>query len=87
MTNDDKRFVLEDIFYVYDGGELLGAEEVVEVMNYLHDETNLLKDKLKKIDNVLPHYLSCREIREFHHDLYEEEMALVTHYKKRVLRK
>lgn len=59
------------------------AQLVCDKLNELHDETQLLKDKLKKIDNVLPLYLSCAEIRDFHHDLFVEDMALTKHYRRR----
>ncbi len=59
----EKRFVLEDILYVYDNGKLLGAREVVEVMNNLHEENEQLKQQLQSILKL------TRKIEDCTHDI------------------
>jgi len=49
----------------------------------LKEEKELLKNKLKRIEDILPHYLSCAEITEFHSKTFKEDLALIECWNKR----
>jgi hypothetical protein len=75
-----KHYSLELDFY--DNGTRMSMGEVLRCLNNLNEENQLLKNKLKQIDNSLPLYLSCAEIRDFYSETYEEDIALNAHYKR-----
>ena len=60
------------------------APSLCDLLNAFHEENQLLKEekellknKLDRIEDILPHYLSCAEICEFHSKTYKEDMALM----------
>ena len=64
--------------------------ELVNLLNELNDENKqlkeekeLLKNKLDRIEDILPHYLSCAEINEFRSKPFKEDIALMKCWNKR----
>ena len=57
--------------------------ELYDENKELKEEKELLKNKLDKIEDILPHYLSCAEISEFHSKTFKEDIALMKYWNKR----
>ena len=51
--------------------------------NELKEEKELLRNKLNRIEDILPHYLSCAEISEFRAKTAKEDLALMECWNKR----
>ena len=49
----------------------------------LKEEKELLKNKLDRIEDILPHFLSCAEISEFRSKTFKEDIALMKCWNKR----
>ena len=67
-------------------GDELWLGEVVGMLNegvMIAEENELLKNKLDRIEDILPHYLSCAEISEFHSKIFKEDIALMKCWNKR----
>ena len=66
------------------------APSLCDLLNDFHEENQslkeekeLLKNKLKRIEDILPHYLSCAEINEFHSKTFKEDLALIKCWNKK----
>ena len=66
------------------------ASSLCDLLNVFHEENQslkeekeLLKNKLDRIEDILPHYLSCAEISEFHSKTFKEDVALMKCWNKR----
>lgn len=64
--------------------------KIIDLLNEQHkqiqqlkEEKKLLKNKLDRIEDILPHFLSCAEISEFHSKTFKEDIALMKCWNKR----
>ena len=57
--------------------------DIVEENQSLKEEKGLLKNKLDRIEDILPHFLSCAEISEFRSKTFKEDIALMKCWNKR----
>lgn len=74
-------------YFAFCNGEEL---KIVRKLNELHkenqllkEEKELLKNKLDRIEDILPHFLSCAEISEFRGKTVKEDIALMKCWNKR----
>ena len=58
-------------------------DDFLNLVNTLADENELLKNKLDRIEDILPYYLSCAEISEFRGKTVKEDLALMKCWNKR----
>ena len=77
-------------YVVVDNGVILDNIKVVELLNNfyeekqsLKEEKELLRNKLNRIEDILPHFLSCAEISEFRSKTVKEDLALMECWNKR----
>ena len=66
-----------------DKGEPLTINQICKLLNNLNEENQLLKNKLHKIDDILPLWLSCSEISEFRGKTVKEDIALMKCWNKK----
>ena len=79
--------------YIADGNKTITYRECVNLLNELNEENQLLKEekellknKLDRIEDILPHFLSCAEISEFRGKTVKEDIALMKCWNKRYLK-
>ena len=58
-------------------------DDFLNLVNTIADENELLKNKLDRIEDILPHYLSCAEISEFRGKTVKEDLGLMKCWNKR----
>ena len=63
--------------------EMRVDDDFLNLVNTIAEENELLKNKLDRIENILPHFLSCAEISEFRSETVKEDIALMKCWNKR----
>lgn len=89
----EKRFkwdICEHSPMFYENGGVIDYDDVIDLLNeqyeenqLLKEEKELLKNKLDRIEDILPHFLSCAEISEFQSKTFKEDVALMKCWNKR----
>jgi hypothetical protein len=82
---NEKRLIVNSDYAWVDTvtGAWIDDTEAFDLVNELYEENQLLKNKIDKIDEILPLFLSCSEISEFRGKIVEEDIALMKCWNKK----
>lgn len=83
LNKNNLKFLYQNPVWDNEKEDALNVFEMIDLLNDLHEENKLVWNKIKKMESVLPYYLSCAGVRDFHSDIFEESLALTKHLKKR----